>query len=117
MLEDFFRYTTRVANCYLIDQWDVSGAVVLVAPFGRWAAHGHALEDQDHRSFVSARRPAPVIRMRVTSIRRPPATLRSMLAVASPALTGSTRSSALNPEATMIASVQPTMDGSSNSSA
>ena len=43
MLEDFFRYTTRVANCYLIDQWDVSGAVVLFAPFGRWAAHGHGL--------------------------------------------------------------------------
>jgi hypothetical protein len=33
------------------------------------------------------------IRMRVTSIRRPPATMRSMLAVASPALTSSTRSS------------------------
>ena len=49
---------------------------------------GHAraicpFEDQGHRSFVSARRPAPVIRMRVTSIRRPPATMRSILAIAS----------------------------------
>jgi len=41
-----------------------------------------ALKDQGHRSFESARRPAAVIRMRVTSIRRPPATMRSMLVVA-----------------------------------
>src|SRR6266478_2564335 len=97
MLEDFFRYTTRVANCYLIDQWDVSGAVVLFAPFGRWAAHGHALEDQGHRSFVSARRPAPVIRMRVTLTPRPPMTMRSMVDVASSALTSSTSTSVLDP--------------------
>src|SRR5262249_25403797 len=56
-----------------------------------------ALDDQGHRSFASARRPAPVIRMRVTSIRRPPATMRSMLAVASPASTSSIRNSVLNP--------------------
>ena len=59
--------------------------------------HGRAVEDQGHRSFASARRPAPVIRTRVTSTRRPPATMRSMLAVASPALTSSTRSSVLKP--------------------
>jgi hypothetical protein len=48
-------------------------------------------------SFASARRPAAVIRRRVTSIRRPPATMRTMLAVANPALTSSTRRLGLEP--------------------
>src|SRR5262245_13465586 len=62
------------------------------SPVGR-----ERLENQGHRSFASARRPAAVIRMRVTSIRRPPATMRSMLVVANPALISSIRSSVLNP--------------------
>src|SRR6516162_3123323 len=55
--------------------------------FAPQSGHARAIcpfEDQGHRSLVSACRPAPVIRMRVTWIRRPPATMRSMLAVASP---------------------------------
>ena len=62
------------------------------SPVGR-----ERLENQGHRSFANARRPAAVIRMRVTSIRRPPATMRSMLVVANPALISSIRSSVLNP--------------------
>ena len=68
--------------------------------FAPQSGHARAIcpfEDQGHRSFVSACRPAPVIRMRVTSIRRPPATMRSMLVVANPASISSTRSSVLNP--------------------
>jgi hypothetical protein len=57
----------------------------------------HALEDQGHRSFVSARRPAAVIRRRMTLTPRPPMTMRSMVDVASSALTSSTSTSVLNP--------------------
>src|SRR5438132_12602791 len=57
----------------------------------------HALEDQGHRSFVSARRPAAVIRRRMTLTPRPPMTMRSMVDVASSALTRSTSTSVLNP--------------------
>src|SRR5262249_61027018 len=75
------------------------------SPVGR-----ERLENQGHRSFASARRPAPVIRRRVTLIRRPPATMRSMLVVANPALISSIRRSILYPSARMIASAQPWMD-------
>src|SRR5262249_25592634 len=82
------------------------------SPVGR-----ERLENQGHRSFASARRPAPVIRRRGTSIRRPPATMRSMLVVANSALISSIRSSIFDPLASMIGSVQPSMDASSNSRA
>ena len=49
------------------------------------------LGDQGHRSSASARRPASVIRMRETCIERPPATARSVCAVANPAPIRSTR--------------------------
>src|SRR5262249_19725719 len=52
---------------------------------------------QGHRTCASARRPAPVIFRRVISIGRPLASIRSVLAVASPTRTSSTRSSILNP--------------------
>src|SRR5262249_21729350 len=71
--------------------------VIIIVPLAGWARNRCAFENQGHRSFASARRPAPVIRMRVTSIRRPPATIRSMLAVASPALTLSPGGSVWNP--------------------
>jgi hypothetical protein len=55
--------------------------------------------------------------MRVTCIERPPATARSVCAVASPARIRSTRKSVVNPCASMIASVQPSGDAESNPSA
>jgi Histidine kinase-, DNA gyrase B-, and HSP90-like ATPase len=75
------------------------------------------LEDQGHRSSASARRPASVIRMRVTCIERPPATARSVCAVANPARIRSARKSVVNPGASTIASAQPPGDAASNSSA
>jgi len=76
-----------------------------------------ALEDQGHRRCASAREPASVMRKRMTSIQRPPATVRSVCAVASRALIRSTRNLVLKPCASMIASVQPSRLPASNSSA
>src|SRR5262249_45242760 len=90
---------------------------IVIVPGARGSARRCALEDQGHRTCASARRPAPVIRRRVTSIDRLLASICSVLAVASPARTSSTSSSILNPCASMMASVQPSRDVSSNSSA
>ena len=72
-----------------------------------WRCHCHA----------SARRPASVIVIRTTSNVRPPATMRSGVAVASPAMHRSTICSTVKPCAIMIASVAPSRDAASNSSA
>jgi hypothetical protein len=88
--------------------------VVVVAPLPEVR---EAEERQGHRSSASARRPASVIRMRVTLSGRPPATIGSALAVARPALISSASISLLKPWARKIASVQPSGAVSSNSSA
>ena len=72
---------------------------------------------QGHRSSASARRPTSVILTRATSIARPPATTRSVHVVAIPVLMRSTRKSTVNPCASMIASLQPSGDAASSSSA
>jgi hypothetical protein len=66
---------------------------------------------------TSTRRPVSVTRTRATSIDRPPATTRSVPAVASPCRIRSASMLAANPCATIIASVQPSGDTASNSSA
>src|SRR5262249_58173672 len=80
---------------------------VVIVPCARWSARRCALEDQGHRTCASARRPAPVIRRRVTSIDRLLASICSVLAVASPARTSSTRSSTLNPPPSLLAPAHP----------
>ena len=67
--------------------------------------------------FQSSRRPASVIRTRVTSIDRPPATIRSIRAVASPARTSATTCLTSKPCAARTASLQPAGQEASNSSA
>jgi hypothetical protein len=71
--------------------------VVVLAPFAGWGRSRRAFENQlGHGSAdylarsASDRRPASVIRTRATSIGRPPATMRSVFAVASPARIRST---------------------------
>jgi hypothetical protein len=64
-----------------------------------------------------ARRPASVIRTRVISIVREPATTRSAVAIASPARTSSTICAIVKPWASIIVSVQPWRHEASNSSA
>jgi hypothetical protein len=66
---------------------------------------------------TSARRTASVILTRATSIVRPPAMMRSAFAVASPAWISSTICSIVKPCANIIASVQPSRDAASSSSA
>jgi hypothetical protein len=66
---------------------------------------------------VSTRRPASVIFTRATSSTRWPATTRSVVAVVSPARTGSTICLIVKPWASKIASVRPSRQEASNSSA
>jgi hypothetical protein len=78
--------------------------VVVLAPFAGWARSRRAFENQlgygsaDYLArSASDRRSASVIRTRATSIGRPPATMRSVFAVASPARIRSTSISTVNP--------------------
>src|SRR5262245_48128882 len=91
--------------------------VVVVAPLPGGARSRGTFENQGHRSSASARRPASVIRMRVTLSGRRRATIGSALAVARPALISSASISLLKPWARKIASVQPSRAVSSSSSA
>ena len=68
-------------------------------------------------AFANARRPALVIRTTATSISCLPARIRSGVAVASPVRTSSTICATVNPCARMIASVAPSREAASNSSA
>ncbi len=64
---------------------------VVVAPLAGGAVRRRAFKDQRHADiFASVRPSAAVIRTRVTSVCRPPATVRSGCAVASLALINST---------------------------
>ena len=73
--------------------------------------------EQGHRSSAGARRPISVILTRATSIARPPETTRSVHVVAIPVRMSCTRKSTVNPCASMIASLQPSGDAASSSSA
>jgi hypothetical protein len=70
-----------------------------------------------YSEMASDRRPASVIRTRATSIGRPPATMRSVFAVASPARIRSTSMSTMKPCVGSIASVMPSRLPASNSRA
>src|SRR5262249_16041386 len=66
---------------------------------------------------ASARRPASVMRTRATSIILPPATIRSVVAFANPALISSTIGSMEKRGTSITASVQPSRDAASRRSA
>jgi hypothetical protein len=78
---------------------------------------GHGRSHRRAWGCLSACRRASVIRPRVISTRRSPATRRSVVTLASPALISSTNRSALKRCASRIAAVQPSGDAGSNSTA
>src|SRR5262249_53141424 len=99
--------------------------VVILAPLAAQAAGRSPFEDQivlvhyrpAGRAGLIAFRPASVIFMRTTSAGRPPATICSGVAIARPAMHRSTSRGTGKPCASMIASVQPSGEAASNSSA
>ena len=66
-------------------------------PFSKLRLCARRRNVQGHRSSASARRPTSVMRKRMTSIGRLPATMRSVCAIASRAVTSSTSMSTVNP--------------------
>src|SRR5262245_1319311 len=89
--------------------------VIVVAPLPGGARSRGTFENQGHRSSASARRPASVIRMRVTLSGRPLATIGSALAVARPALISSASISLLKPWARQFERPAPVALGAAGS--